>query len=669
MAVLARSAMGAVAAAAVAVATWCAAVAYGGPAVGDVEVPAALLGVALAAGAAGAAARRSANVLPPGRDVYVLTGVTVVGYVGLYLAGWADQDHLGEITRILPLAVAGLGLLWPEPKVLRYSLLLAAGSLLGGALAGDQSPARWAVGASLVALAVALVATNRLTAASGPPLGGPVPAPTSGRRVATEAAALLAVVALLAALAAALVPPPPGQGGGGDRDPTRLVEPAAPVLDFDDRLGVGGGRGKRGDEVVLVVTAPAPEVWRATTYDHWDGEFWERSPEVLADVDQYLRPGVGDLPLDAPGDLVLEFPQLVTVQARSASVLVAAAQAAYVAADTALRQGEDGSLYPTLPLARGESYLAYSRRSFAGADELRAAWGPVPPAVSDAYLQLPQVAPGVRALAADVAGNEPTVYDKVRALEGWLLTNTTVTDAARPVPPGTDPLEAFLLTERSGPPERTATALAVMLRALGVPARMAVGFLPGTRTGPGGEFVVRLRDTHAWVEVWFPGIGWQRFDPTGMAPAPGRDQESVWDRLWRFLRGLWPVLVAAVLIAGAWLARRALRRWRYQRSRPWAARFLAQLERAGAARGRPRRPPETPAEYARSLSRTVLPDPRIEEVGELVTVGAYSRGEPAEAERARADEVLRAATRAAPVRRLRRVHRWSAPARPTIRKP
>ncbi len=143
----------------------------------------------------------------------------------------------------------------------------------------------------------------------------------------------------------------------------------------------------------------------------------------------------------------------------------------------------------------------------------------------------------------------------------------------------------------------------------------------------------------------------------------------MWDRLWRFLTRLWPVVVALVLVTGGWLAWWAVRWWRRQQARPWATRFLARMEREGAVRGRPRQPHETPAEYADGLSRTVLPDPRLEEVGELITVAAYSRHEPAAEDRARAEEVLRAASRGSPVSRRRRVHRWPAPPRPTIRKP
>jgi hypothetical protein len=166
------------------------------------------------------------------------------------------------------------------------------------------------------------------------------------------------------------------------------------------------------------------------------------------------------------------------------------------------------------------------------------------------------------------------------------------------------------------------------------------------------------------VEVWFPGVGWQRFDPTGRAPDPRPDEESVWDRLLRFLGRLWPLLALVALVAGAWLAGRGIRRWKRRAALPWSTRFFVRIERAGAARGRPRQPQETPAEYTSELAAGVLDDARLVEVGELITVAAWSRHEPAATDRARAEQVLRDATQAAPVRRWKRRSAGSARTQP-----
>lgn len=650
--------MAAVASVAVAVATWCAAAAGLLPAGGS-TVPLVLLGGFLAAGAGGALRRRSVRVLPPGKDVLVLTVATCGALLGLYLLDWVSRDQIGQLARLLPIAVVGLSLFWPEPKVLRFCLLLALGTLLGA-----REPSRPALLLALAAMAVALVATNRLTAAAAPRLGGAPP--VRPRRLGAEAAAVLVIVGLLAALAASLVPPPPGSGGGGGGRPGRLPAPAAPAVHFEDRLDVGAGRGKPGDGYVLLVGATEPDVWRALTYDRWDGEVWSRSADERALVDYDIQPGIGDPEGDsgAPG-----FFQSVTVLARSADVLAAAPRPTRASAmGTDLDQGADGSVYPVRPLARGDRYLAISDRATASAADLRALGDTpraLPRGVGTYYLQLPSVSPRVTALAAELAAREPTTFDTARAVETWIDRNTTVTDDAAPVPAGADALETFLLEDRAGPPERAATAMVVMLRAVGVPARLAVGYLPGRRGGPDEPFTVRASDVHAWVEVWFPTAGWQRFDPTGRAPDPRAEAESVWDRLLRFLAKLWPLLLLLVAAGAGWLAWRVAA-WRRRRAAlPWSTRYFARVERAGRARGRPRRPEETPLEYTRNLAAGVLPDPRLEEAGELVTVAAWSRHQPATEDRARAEAVLKAVKKAAPVP-LRR--RWRRP-RPTIARP
>ena len=670
-----------VASCAVAVATW-SAMAAGWLSAGKRLLPLLLLGLVLVAGAAGAMAPRRRWTLPAGKDLLVLTVVTVLGLLALYLAGWTGREDLVRIAGYLPVVVAALSILWPDPKVLRYCLLLAAGTLLGA-----PQPSRPALIVALVAMAVALVATNRLATAAAPRLGD-APA-VRFRRMATEAGAVLVIVGLLAALAASLVPPPAGSGGGfGDalRGPGRLPQPAAPAIHFEDRLDVAAGRGKPGDEYVLLVRAPEPDVWRALTYDHWDGGTWSRSVDNRDPVEDAVEPGIGDvrsaIDFDTPlGSRSARFFQSMTVLARSADTLVAAPVPSYATALTiGVEQGVDASLHPTEPLRRGDRYLVASDRPAASAADLRALGDTparaVPFDVARTYLQLPEVTPAVRALAAQLAVRELTTFDKAAAVEAWIDGNTTVTDEAPPVPPGTDALETFLLENRSGPPERAATAMVVMLRAVGVPARLAIGYLPGRRDGPDDPFVVRASDVHAWVEVWFPTAGWQRFDPTGRAPDPRAGRESFWDRLLRFLEKLWPLVALLVVAGAAWLAWR-IERWRRRRAAlPWSTRFFARVERAGRARGRPRRPPETPAEYARALSRSALPDPRMAEVGELVTVAAWSPRQPPAEDRARAEEVLRAAKKAAPVRRLRRPYRSRVRRllrlrrpRPTIAKP
>ena len=106
--------------------------------------------------------------------------------------------------------------------------------------------------------------------------------------------------------------------------------------------------------------------------------------------------------------------------------------------------------------------------------------------------------------------------DKAIALEGYLRSRYAYTlDLAGK--PGKDPLAYFLFQKRAGHCEYFASAMAVMLRTLGIPSREINGFLPGEYNSLGGDYIVRASDAHSWVEAYFPGNGWVVFDPTPAA--------------------------------------------------------------------------------------------------------------------------------------------------------
>ncbi len=115
-----------------------------------------------------------------------------------------------------------------------------------------------------------------------------------------------------------------------------------------------------------------------------------------------------------------------------------------------------------------------------------------------------------------VVGRAQTPYTAVLALESWFRQRGDFTyDESPPVVKGQPPLVAFVTRTRAGYCQHYAGAMAVMLRMLGIPARVAVGFTSGTLED--GKWIVSDHEAHAWVEVWFAGHGWVPFDPT-----PGR---------------------------------------------------------------------------------------------------------------------------------------------------
>jgi transglutaminase-like putative cysteine protease len=135
------------------------------------------------------------------------------------------------------------------------------------------------------------------------------------------------------------------------------------------------------------------------------------------------------------------------------------------------------------------------------------------------YLQLPALDPRIPELARQITANAPTAYDKAVAIERYLRRNYGYTLDLSGTPSG-DPLAHFLFERRAGHCEYFAAAMTVMLRSLSVPARYVNGFLPGEYNDIGGDYIVRARDAHSWVEVFFGEYGWIPFDPTPPSDEP-----------------------------------------------------------------------------------------------------------------------------------------------------
>lgn len=137
--------------------------------------------------------------------------------------------------------------------------------------------------------------------------------------------------------------------------------------------------------------------------------------------------------------------------------------------------------------------------------------------VDPQYLDTEGVAPQVAELTAYIAAGAQTAFDATVSVNQWFTQpgNGFRYDLRTAPGNGGDALMEFLFTGRTGYCEQFASAMAVMLRTLGVPARVAVGFTPGTSTGD--SWLITTDDAHAWVEAWFPESGWLPFDPTPLA--------------------------------------------------------------------------------------------------------------------------------------------------------
>ena len=278
--------------------------------------------------------------------------------------------------------------------------------------------------------------------------------------------------------------------------------------------------------------------------------------------------------------------------------------------ERALFQNPDGTLRAGVRLDPGTVYTVVSQRPLVTPAVLRSPRPEsVPPDILAAYAARPVTTARVRALAHTITEGATNNYDKIQALEQWLATHTQYSLDIPRLPRGRDAVDQYLFVDRRGFCEQIGTALVVMARELGIPARLAVGYTPGERNPFTGLYEVKASDAHAWAEIYFPGIGWQGFDPTASVPLAGDSQlDSAGSGALGYLSsklhipsGLLAALSIVAGLVGLGFALRSVRRRpkRPVRSRSWASDALARLERLGAAPRSPRAPAETTPTYVR----------------------------------------------------------------------
>jgi protein-glutamine gamma-glutamyltransferase len=176
------------------------------------------------------------------------------------------------------------------------------------------------------------------------------------------------------------------------------------------------------------------------------------------------------------------------------------------------------------PLGR---YEADSDIAVPSREELRMAGRSYPAPLAAIYLRLPALDPRVSRLAAQITSSAGNEFDKAAAVENYLKTRFGYT---LELPPSAvkDPIANFLFERKQGHCEYFASAMAVMLRTLGIPSRVITGFRSDEFNDLTANYVVRAKDAHAWVEAYFPGSGWHTFDPT---PAGASGTPQGWERL------------------------------------------------------------------------------------------------------------------------------------------
>jgi transglutaminase-like putative cysteine protease len=285
-------------------------------------------------------------------------------------------------------------------------------------------------------------------------------------------------------------------------------------VSFSDSIRLGQSP-NLGDRVIMTVEAGGGHFWRAVTYDFYTGAGWRTTETDKAD--KLAVPTLDREKYDARFDIVVPH----------SNILFAANEPLRVDVPYQFQTGTDKSYSTSLhALNRSQAagvYTVTSMVSTADKQTLRGAPTTYPDYIKAKYLQLPSTLPvRVKALAHQLVDKIANPYDKAETIESFLRSPPFSYSAqVKATPPGRDPVDYFLFDLRADFCEYFASAMVVMLREAGVPARLVEGFTTGTLDTASSQFVVREQDAHAWVEAYFPGYGWIEFEPTpSQAPFP-----------------------------------------------------------------------------------------------------------------------------------------------------
>ncbi|MFB6082221.1 MAG: DUF3488 and DUF4129 domain-containing transglutaminase family protein [Halanaeroarchaeum sp.] len=327
----------------------------------------------------------------------------------------------------------------------------------------------------------------------------------AGRREGELVAALLAVMVLGAGTVSAV------PGSGSPLAPPGTTSVSGDVVNAAGRVTVGGSI-TLSPEVFFRVTAPRGTYWRVAAYDRFTGSSWLRTDGPP-----------GPTATGGPPEPTRRLPHRITAQ-RTISTYPAAATPVSVSGLDA-EVTDFGDLSADEPLREGDSYTVVSERPVVDVSRLQRAGTDYPDVIERRYLQLPaSTSSRVRDLAARVTADAETPYEQAVAIETWLEANKAYSLAV----PSADGkvVDQFLFEMEAGYCVYFASAMVVMLRSEGVPARFVTGYTPGERVDD-NTWVVRGLNSHAWVEVYFPDVGWVRFDPTPGGPRRSAEQSRI----------------------------------------------------------------------------------------------------------------------------------------------
>jgi protein-glutamine gamma-glutamyltransferase len=242
--------------------------------------------------------------------------------------------------------------------------------------------------------------------------------------------------------------------------------------------------------------------WRGLTLDYFDGTAWRKSKTAMRSVpvedNEYVVSKYGGGP---------EVSQKIFLEPIDSHVIFGLSQVRSVRGDSfRVRSDDAGDIFFWRKSSPGAEYTVSSSVT-----------PRYPGKFSRIYLQLPPGMERVAALARRVSHRAKSDLEKAEVIQDYLKRNYKYSLSAAKPPRGMSPIENFLFRSKEGYCEHYATSMVVMLRSLGIPARIVNGFHGGEINEYGGYIIVRQSDAHSWVEALINGM-WTRFDPTPSVP-------------------------------------------------------------------------------------------------------------------------------------------------------
>ncbi|NJO41504.1 MAG: DUF3488 domain-containing protein [Cyanobacteria bacterium RU_5_0] len=313
-------------------------------------------------------------------------------------------------------------------------------------------------------------------------------------------------------------------------------------------------RGEMTPRVVMRVRSQAPGFWRVLAFDRYTGQGWQISRNEEEQVKTIERPSWSfrfTLPwtptLNRTRDVVQSY-TIVSDLPNLIPALYEAKELYFPTEQVALDQ--EGGFRSPVPLSEGLTYTVVSEVPYRDRTLLRQSPNELLPYIKDFYLQVPEtIADRVRqkteAALASSPNSLPSASEKALFLAQYLKQNYRI----RPDLPffelEEDLVEAFLFKYEGGYPDHFSTVLTVMLRSIGIPARLVVGFAPGEFNPFTGFYIVKNIDAYAITEVYFPKYGWFTFDPIpGHELFPPSIEESkvfgTLQQFWNWIAGWLP---------------------------------------------------------------------------------------------------------------------------------